>query len=363
MSLLDIDSSNFNREVNPAIISSFFLDLHIQTVPNKIYDYEVTSTEYSVICYTFLQDTSYIGILTATFMETSNEIASVSFSKKKYIDEAVLTQNSMLDCQLNPQELTINCLAWFEFQTTKVVSISLKFSFEEEQGLIPTKDYTLKLPNEYTLVNMSKGITTDILIMNYGKSTKALFYDVETQKIISEIDINNMAPNFDAIGIAHIEETSKYMFTFAVPGANYKDFRFVRKTPKVILTNDAFARSDYEDYYLEIQGLKGRKEKFKLDNIFLLETKTNLAVYIVLSAILLICIIGFFCIVCCYYWWSPSSNDEYSPRKKHKDGALMNDDSIMTTVDDSRLPVTRFSRLDSNYKKALFNFNVESVKD
>ena len=363
LSFLEINSATLNPanpDIAGTIIARFIPDLRLQTIPNKILHFEVLSTDYAVVCYTFLEDTSYIGIFTVNILASSS-IGYFTYTKKKFTDVGILTDDSMLDCDSSLQDLTISCLIYFEALATKIVSISLKFSFEEEQGLVPTLNYILPLPNEYSLIKMFKGVTTDIVMANYKDHLKVLFYDTETRKIISELGVEDFPPNFDDLILAQINEDPRYTFTFAVPGANLKDMRFVRQTPKLFLDKKALSKSDYKGYFLEIQGLKGRKEYYRIDKIFDLEPKTSTLMILTSIGLLLTCFIGLACIICCY-WWGPSKHEMAPVATSREVGGMNHDDSVMTTTDDHRIPITRFSRLDSTYKKALFNFS-ETLRD
>ena len=194
-----------------------------------------------------------------------------------------------MNCLTDHQELTISCLIQYENAIDMIESISLKFSFEEQEGLIPSNEYKLTVPIEYTVYRLVKGYSTDIVITTYAGETRILFYDTESTRIVAEYLLSDLGPNFQTLAQSTIWESPRYIFNFATPGVNFREFLFRRKTRIIKFTDEVMKQNSYDDYYLVVHGVKNRTKVIQLNKIFNFESQIALWVYILLFGLIGLC--------------------------------------------------------------------------
>ena len=312
----------------------YYPELHTRTVPYYILYTAYLFTDNGLVCYLFLENSGYLAILTVTFDAQSSKIDKIDFLNKQYSKIHILTRNSNMNCLTSRQDFMISCLIQYQNESSQVLSISLKFSFEAADGLLPYTDYALRLPMDYKLTRLVKGRSTDIAVCQFDSHTRVLFYDSETSQIVAEYTLDDLGHQFEFIDHAIIWESPKYVINIAAAGVNFREFLFERKPRKIHFNKDALSQVDYDDYFLVLHGVRDASKRFPLDKIFQLDAQIPWIIYISIFSM-----IGLTSVLVCAYFlkilYMPSDFDKPQAIRKVNSEFLSKIPSLSHSIIDS----------------------------
>ena len=276
----------------------------------RILDINMFSSENTLLLYYFIQNSGYMGIISLAFRDDGS-LEKSRYRLSKMCNEFVVTRGSLIECKPREQELCLDCLFFSQHKMAQVHQLSLQFSLDDSNLMVPKHSPHLMLPTGYSVIKIKKAAAANIVLALDEKTKEKcfLFFDSVANLVVQRMcttDFEKLYADLKIEGAANfleklvtISEVSVDTFIFAVEGMKLRDLLFNIGDYELVVDPKYFqGQSNYLGYHIDIENLSGKNQTIYLEDVVLLDKRSEILKYVLLfGGAITLFLVGICCLV------------------------------------------------------------------